>query len=378
MPKSASAARRRLFQCLLTAHLCVAAVLPLGCQSCETEDRAQSRQSPKKERTLAPTTRSDTDSSTRLDSDTHPVLPDPTTLITLDQSAYGNQLAVDDTTVYLLTATGVWRFSPDSQPSETKLNLQYNPALTDTDIIYWIDGAFRSVPKKGGPEKILGKVALRPRVIVSDEKSFAWLDLSASGSFTFQVLKKGKPHQLYRTVNKVTTPIMQHQRIYFVEQADSPDTTATGPRWRLGSVSVAAGGETRHGPWQTGRTPSMLGGQTNIYYFDLPSRSVRSVSPDLTENTVVGNKLVCTPFAVSDRILCSRVEGIFQIPKNGTHPAGDAAILADKPMGLTVNIAASNHLVAWLNDIGEDKLALRVLPLAPLSPNGAPQPPSRK
>ena len=288
--------------------------------------------------------------------------PDPIPLGTLKESAYGKTLAVDGTTVYLLTPTAMWRFSPEQKPTETKLDLKYSPAFTNTELIFWTAGRMQSIPKTGGAVKSLGPVKHRPRKIVAADDHFGWLDLSDGGSFTLQTLKNGKPNVLYRTTNKVTSPMMLGDRIYFVERATGGNTPTKEIQWRIGGVSVNPGVPHIFGRWEVGRTPSMLGGKTEIYYFDMPGRSVRRLSADLAQNAAIANKVVCTPFAVSDRVICSRVEGLYELPKGG----GEPKILADKPMGLTVNIAASDKMVAWLSDTGENELTLRVLPLSPI------------
>lgn len=104
----------------------------------------------------------------------------------------------------------------------------------------------------------------------------------------------------------------------------------------------------------------MLSFSTGIFYYDLPTRSIRHLPPDLsTEETIAGN-VVCSPLAVSSRILCARVEGIFEIPREG----GPPKVLTTEPLGLVTAIAASNDIVVWINDTGREKLTLRTLPLS--------------
>jgi hypothetical protein len=348
-----------------------------GCQSCTkgSEDNEKVRTRAKSQSvhsnsspTPSPLTE-ESDIKENTQTNTNSALAEPITLATLEISAFGKTIGVDDSTVYLLSPEGFWRFSPEHKPVETRLDLGYAHALTDVDIVFWSRGAMHALAKQGGNPRELGPVPNKPRTIMAHGSHFAWLDLSEGGTFSFRILQKGVPRILYRTVNKVTSSIMLNQRIYFVEQSINSNETNPPPRWRIGGVSTDPKNSPVFGPWQRGRTPSMLGGYTDIYYYDLPARSVYRLSPDLAHTETIATKTVCTPFTVSDRLLCSRVEGLFEVSKDGAYQK----ILTDKPMGLTTNLAASKQLVAWTSDVGEDQLALRVLPLGPLPKKGKSQ-----
>lgn len=291
---------------------------------------------------------------TKLDTATNTShLPLPTTLMQLNESAYGKTLAVEDNTVYLLTQSAAYRFSPTHKPVKTPIDLGYTPAMTSTSIVYWSKGKLYSTPKRGGKPQTLGIVEHQPRQIVASEKHVAWLDKDPKEKFTLQVIKAAKPQIIYQTYSVIKFPVMIKNWIYFIEQA--PDTT-----WRIGGIPVDGDKNPRFTKPHTGRTPSMLSASDEIFYYDLPSRSVHRVSLDLSTDSVVAQKIVCSPIAVSSRLLCARVEGVFELPKKGGVPR----VLTEKPMGLVTNIAGSSKLVAWINDTGKDELTLRVLKLS--------------
>ncbi|MBN2716080.1 MAG: hypothetical protein JXX14_09515 [Deltaproteobacteria bacterium] len=352
---------------LIGGLLLLSAVFTWGCRS-KTENKgpASAPVPPKPRLTAAPVP--DTDKLREQDTEVKPALPNPTTLITLNEQSYGNFLAVEDTTVYLVTPTAYWRFSPSEKPVHTQVDMPLNPVLVETDLIFWAKGALHAMPKISGAPRKLADVPRQPRVLVADGKRFAWLENSEGGSILFYVLKNGKPQRLYRTVNEVTTPHMLNQRIYFVESVYVTKDSMRVRRWRLCSIDADAKDSTAtYGPWVEERNPAMLAGNDDLFFFDMPTRTVQRFKPDLSQGSIVARDIVCSPLAVSDRVLCSRMEGLFELPKNG----GEPNVLADPTTGLITTLAASDKLVAWLNDTGASSLTLRILPLKPLPKKAA-------
>lgn len=335
-----------------------------GCESCNKDPQTRRTLTAKEKERKANLQATLTDTGTGIDSetDTADLLPSPTTLITLNESAYGNTLAVDDSTVYLATTHSLWRFAPNTEPAHMELNLGHNPVFSDTSILYWSNGAIHAAPKKGGPSKKIIDVPRSPRHILAAGPNFSWLDLSEGGSYTFFTLKKGKPRACYRSINPITTPWMIGEYIYFIEYFSAENGDPAQKGWRIGRVSTTDNAPPVFGPLHDERTPSMMGGLNDVYYFDLPKRSIIRVKDDLSrEDGVNKDKIVCSPFSVSDRILCARVEGIFEVFKE----TGAIRVLTVKPYGLTVNIAASDRLVAWINEVGDQQFTLRALLLNP-------------
>ncbi len=338
--------------------------LQSGCESCSKDPQPGRTLTAKEKERKANLQAAMADTGTGIDSetDTADLLPPPTTLITLNESAYGNTLAVDGSTVYLATTGSLWRFAPNTEPAQMELDLGHNPAFSDTSILYWSKGAIHAAPKEGGPSKKIIDVPHPPRHILASGPNFSWLDLSEGGSYTFFTLKKGKPRSCYRSINPITTPWMIGEYIYFIEYFSAENGDPAQKGWRVGRLATRDSVPPIFGPLHDARTPSMLGGNNDVYYFDLPGRSIIRVKDDLSrEDSVNKDKVVCSPFSVSDRILCARVEGIFEVFRE----TGAIRVLTVKPYGLTVNIAASDRLVAWINETGDQQFTLRALLLNP-------------
>lgn len=279
----------------------------------------------------------------------------PITLAELDASAYGISLAVDGQSVYVVTSSAIYRYAP-SAPSEKRLiDVGYGSAFTRDAIIYWSKGELHKAAKAGGTPQPLGKVANRPMQIIATAKQVAWIDKDSDGKYTIQALQKSKPKIIYTSEGDITSSVVLKKWIFFVERIKYGI-------WRLARISLSGGSAVRHSRQHTGRVPSMLTASDHVYYYDLPSRSVRRVALDLKSETTVADKIVCSPIAASaDRVLCARVEGIFELSKQ----SGAVRVLTRKPVGLITAIAASPQIVAWVSDTKTAKAAIKMLPLSP-------------
>jgi hypothetical protein len=278
----------------------------------------------------------------------------PITLVELDESAYGISLAVDGQSVYLATSSAVYRYTPGAPPEKRPLDIGYGSAFTQDAIVFWSKGEIHTVAKAGGTPRPLGKVANRPMQIIATEKQVAWVDKDTDGKFTIQTLRKSKPKIIYTSKGNITSSVVLNRWVFFVERIKYGV-------WRFARVSLSGGSAVHHSVWHTGRVPSMLSASDHVYYYDLPSRSVRRVALNLKSETTVADKIVCSPIAVSDRVLCARVEGIFELSKQG----GAFRVLTRKPVGLITAIAGSPKIVAWINDTGTANATIRMLALPP-------------
>lgn len=282
------------------------------------------------------------------------VLEQPITLLELDESAYRATLRFDDEALYLLTETAAYRFAPGKEPLRMPLDLGAGPALTSSSIVFWSKGALLAAPKSGGTPRILAKLPRQPQVIVAAEDRFAWLERDDAGKYSIVTLVGGKPRVSYAPKGAIAAITMLDGEAFFVEVA--PDDS-----WRIGGVSLD-GGEPRFTKPRTGRSPSMLYGRRDLFYYDGPRRSVLRSSPDLENEEVIAEKLICSPITVGERVVCAQVGGIFDVPLDSR---GAPRRLAGNP-GFITAIAANSSSVAWLKDngkSGEDKLALRLIPL---------------
>jgi hypothetical protein len=281
-----------------------------------------------------------------------PVLPRPTTLLELDESAYGKTLVVEGKTVFLMTPTAVRQWTVGTPPVETPLPCGTGPTLTSSDIVYWANGAIHAAPRAGGTARLLGTVDRQPQQLVASGDQFAWLDRDPQDKYTVRTLKMGVPQIIYNAGTALTSPIAVAGRVYLIEHGTAG--------WRIVGIPLRGKGKRVASTTRAGRIPSMLAGKDDIYYYDLPSRSIRRLPLDLSREDTVAEGVVCSPMAVSSRIFCARVEGVFEVPLNG----GPLTVLTAEPVGLVTTIAAGTGVVAWLNDTGANHLTLRMLPLS--------------
>ena len=63
--------------------------------------------------------------------------------------------------------------------------------------------------------------------------------------------------------------------------------------------------------------------------------------------------MICSPLAVADRVLCARVGGLYELPSSGGAPKS----LLSQGAFITA-LAARDHEVAWVSDLGADRLML--------------------
>jgi hypothetical protein len=105
-------------------------------------------------------------------------------------------------------------------------------------------------------------------------------------------------------------------------------------------------------------------GEDGVYFYDGPKRGVVELSFDLArEDTVLANA-VCSPIAVSSRVVCAQVGGLFDIARPGASPR----FLASEPAGPIVATAATNDAAFWVAENGDGHLVVRTVPLS--APHG--------
>jgi hypothetical protein len=254
----------------------------------------------------------------------------------------------------VVTESTIYRFAEGKELEKREFRLDSDPAFTERSIIFWKEGRLWALPKGGGKEKKLGAVERRPYQIVASKDHYAWIDKDPQGSFSVQSLRGGEAHPLYRTTGSILTAAMMMDWVFFTE------SNAPG-HFRVGAVSLS-GRAPSFTKSRKGRTPSMLAaGKERLYYFDLEARRVVSLSPDLLEERVAAENIVCSPLAIAAQIFCARVEGLFSLPLSGGKPE----VLTEEPLGLTARIAASSALLAWASDTGKDEMTLRLMSLGP-------------
>jgi hypothetical protein len=276
--------------------------------------------------------------------------PQPRTLLHLNVSAYAATLAADeDESLYVFTSHAVYRLREGEPTLHWAIELGDTPALSARGIVYWFDGALRRVPKQGGPSEILANVSRTPKHLRSTRESVAWIEPNDEGTALFG-LQGSEPRSLYRSPGELEALAVMDDRAYFVER--------TSERWRLGTVPLG-GGPVRFTEDHATRTPALLAAAGDVFYYDGPSSTVRRVSSGLEREEVVGNDVICSPLAVADRVYCSQVSLLFDLPRDG----GKGRPLAPKRAGTIAGLVATKKRVTWLLDAGTDRLEVESLAL---------------
>jgi hypothetical protein len=276
--------------------------------------------------------------------------PEPRSLYRLDTSAYTATLAADeDDSLYVLTSHAAYRLRAGEPASHWALELGDTPALSARGIVYWSDGALRIVPKRGGPAEVLATVPRPPRRLCAARENVAWIEPDGGGT-QLRTLDGSEPRSLYRSPGEIDALALMNDRAYFVERDHE--------RWRLGTVGLG-GGSPRFTQQYATRTPALLATAGDVFFYDGPSSTVRRFSSGLEREDVVGRDVICSPLAVSERIYCSQISLLFELPRDG----GPARVLAPKRAGTIAALVATKTRLAWLLDVGENRTEVEVLPL---------------
>lgn len=289
------------------------------------------------------------------------VSSEASTFLEWPESAYHAKLTIEDGAALLVTPTAAIRVSNGKPAEKMALPFGHTTAIFDDSIVYWHDGAIRAVTKAGEEPRTLAALEQEPVALFGSMARFGWLARSSHGAHSLHTLQGRSPRELYQTAHAVVAATMREDWVFFVERLEQASWRAAG----LSTIGHARAFSKTHG----GRAPSMLAtGKDGIYFYDGPTRSVRRLSPDLAQETVLAEGVICSPLAVSDRVVCGHVEGVFEIPHAGATPR----ILSVEKGGPIAAIAADETHAAWLVDSGSGQLRLRWLELPKLGT--APEP----
>lgn len=270
------------------------------------------------------------------------------TLFERNESAYGTSLFILDNEVVLLTQTAVITLADGEPPKTRSLPLGAGAVLVGDSILYYNDGSVYVVPRIRGESQVYSDLKRPPMRLFASKERWGWLDRSTDGYFTLVVSRGKVARPLYRTHHAIAFAAAWDESVFFVE------AVARGS-WRIGRFPFD-GGPAAFSNARQGRTASMLAPSSEgVYFYDGPTRTVRRLSPDLQDDRVLAEKVICSPIAVSDRVFCARVGGIYEIPTKGglPHP------LAVETTGPITAIAADERRVVWLVDTAKDRLAVR-------------------
>jgi hypothetical protein len=275
----------------------------------------------------------------------------PTELMADATSPFNAGLFVDDQAIYLTTDKMAYRLVPGAKPQKIPVENGGSAALTNTDIVYWGQGAFWKVPKLGGQAQRLAEQKLQPAYLAASGDDVAWAVVPTTDKFEIQTFDGSKLRTLYFCPGKIVAFVVDAGRVYFVEkQGQDP--------WRIGSVAVR-GGDLRFGPPKQGATPAKLTAAGDVFHYHLDSGEIRKISPDLSREEVISNKTICSPLAITDKVTCANMEGLWQLDRQ---PGAKAESVFAEPRTITT-LAANSKFLTWLADAGPDRLSLMLIKL---------------
>ena len=268
---------------------------------------------------------------------------------------------MDDEAVYLMTSNAAYRLVEGEPAQGIRLELGIGPVLTRTAFVFWANGSIWSAPKQGGVQRELGKFPHQPQYFVTSGEAFAWVDQTENGLYTIQTLEGRKPRVLLSSSGEIRALAMIGASVYFVQRP-------TDDSWRIGLVRLD-GRTPVFAETKKGRAPSQLAASDGIYYFELDTKRVLKLSPDLGQEEAQLKDLVCSPIQVSTRIYCGCVEGLFDVSTSTHEPR---VLVHDRP-GTITSLSSNSKAVAWISDLGADQLAVdRLLVSQPDGPSRVP------
>ena len=270
-------------------------------------------------------------------------------------SAYATSLALDDDVVYLLASNAAYRLVAGQPAQGIELDLGVGAVLTRASFVFWSKGTIWSAPKEGGVTRQIANFPHRPQYFVTSGERLAWVDRSEEGLYTIQTLEGREPRVLVSSSAEISALHMIGDAVYFVQRP-------TERTWRIGVVRITGNGAPEYEAERRGRTPALLTGAGDVYYYDVDKLEIRRLSSDGHGEGVIHQNVVCSPIDAASEIYCGSVEGLFQVSKETHQPR----VLSYGRPGFITNIRSNSKHVVWTVDIGPEALAVDMLP-APLA-----------
>lgn len=328
-----------------TPSAILAAIVASGALlGCRCGDRAGS--APSRDVDLKPLAASPDQEAARATSTAKRPARRPKILGELPRSAYRAELLFQDGVPLVVTDHEIVRFAAEGM---LRFEVELGPvrAIWGDDVVFWRDGRLARVPLSGGPVRVLGKLETQPFRLLASRDRIAWLGPATPGGASIFAWHEGGPREIHRSQIPFSTGAMADDWVYFVEQ---PEPGA----WRLGAVSVIQppGQAPARTALHSGRTPATLVAADALYLYDGPTRTVRRLSFDLSDEATIAQDVICSPLAVAARVYCAHVEGVFEVGGSAV-----VQVLSD-PGGPITSLAATDTHLAVLVDRGEDRLGV--------------------
>lgn len=282
-------------------------------------------------------------------------IPAVSTLHRQETSAYQARLFADEDGAVLVTQAGFTIFRRAEAAEERAIPLGPIAVRQGGSIVFWRSGRLRQISLSGEDERDVAALTRAPQYLLASESRLGWIHVDQENGASLQTLSAGDVRVVYETQDRVCASVMRDTVVYWVLQ--SRDGT-----WKVGSIGLDGQHRMLTGAHE-GRPPAMLAvGADGLYFYDGPERGVRKLSFALDREDAVLTNVICSPLAVSDRVICAHVGGLFDIAPRGLAPR----ILASEGSGPITAVAATHDRVFWVAEAGDARLIVRTVPLSRL------------
>lgn len=269
-------------------------------------------------------------------------------------SAYHARLFVDDEGVVLITQTGFTTLRAGGTPEEHAVALGPVAARQGGSVVFWSAGKLRSLSLAGDGEQVLATVPRAPQQLLASGRHVAWIQTEPQNGSSIQTLSEGQVRVLHASEASISASILHGAAVYWV--SGSGDGS-----WAIGRVGLDGQRPAFTRP-RRGRLPAMLAaGRDGLYFYEGLQRGVRRLSFDLEQETTVLTQAVCSPIAVSNRVVCAQVGGVFDFPVSARAPR----LLATERAGPITALAVTDERAYWVAESGDARLLLRSVALPP-------------
>lgn len=281
-------------------------------------------------------------------------LPEVTTLYERGGSPYHARLFADEAAVVLVTQTGFTTFRAGKALEEHTVSLGPVAIRQGGTLVFWRAGSLREISLAGEGERSLAPLPHPPRFLLASEGHLAWIQVERETGASLQTLSAGGVREVYDSDDSVGAAVMRGAVVYWVLRSRDGS-------WKIGRVGLD--GEHQLTRAHRGRAPAMLAlGPDGVYFYDGPKRGVRKLSFDLEREDAVSTNVVCSPLAVSRRVVCAQVGGLFELPALG----GTPRFLATERGGPITATAATDDRAFWVAENGNQRWVVRSAELAGL------------
>ena len=279
---------------------------------------------------------------------TAPALPDVHTLHEERGSAYHARLFAEGDGVVLATPDGFTILHADHPAEQHAVLLGPAVARHGDALAFWRSGSLREVSLSGADEHELVAVPRAPQYLLATADRLAWIHTHRETGTSLQTLSDGRARVIHDSPLAARAPVLRAASVYWV--AEGREETWTIERIDLDGQHRTSSKAHR------GRPPAILAaGEDGLYFYDNPQRGVRRSSFDLDQENAVRTGVVCSPIAISTRVVCAQVGGLFEIPPSDAAPR----FLASERSGPITALAATTGSTWWVAENGDEKLVVR-------------------